>query len=143
MSYLKKLRKTKTKLTQTQVADELGVSRGSVALWESGQSKPKQNRWQDIAMIYGVTLSNIRDGLLGTHEALLEVPPNEDGDGLEHALSVSNFYLATSRLGQTLLVVAKNIGGAEKAATKKLGTVDIVVEIKYISTGLLGLEQLA
>ncbi len=54
------LRKLK-KLTQEDVAEKIGVSRQSVAKWESGESVPDLERGRKLADLLGVTLDDLTD----------------------------------------------------------------------------------
>ena len=57
---LKELRKEKN-MTQTQLATLLGVSKGTVAMWEVGQREPKFEMLKVIASIFGKTTDYILD----------------------------------------------------------------------------------
>lgn len=51
---LKAARK-KTRLTQEQVAQQLGVSIETVRSWEQGKAEPPISRVREMARLYGVT----------------------------------------------------------------------------------------
>ncbi|EKQ55499.1 MULTISPECIES: helix-turn-helix transcriptional regulator [unclassified Clostridium] len=55
---LKVLRK-RFKLSQEQVAEEINVSRQTVAKWENGESTPDINSCAALAELYDVTLDNL------------------------------------------------------------------------------------
>ena len=57
-SNLKKLRKS-ARLTQEQVAEQLNVSRQSVAKWESGESLPDIDNCIMLAKLYKVTIDDL------------------------------------------------------------------------------------
>lgn len=46
-------------LTQEDIADKLGVTRQSVAKWESGESIPDLDRCKQLADIFGVSLDDL------------------------------------------------------------------------------------
>ncbi|MBQ6960830.1 MAG: helix-turn-helix transcriptional regulator [Clostridia bacterium] len=64
----------KAKLSQKQVAFEVGVKPPTVSQWESGIKKPSRDNIVKLASIYGVTV----DYLMG----LDEKKPATGGDGL-------------------------------------------------------------
>ena len=45
--------------TQTQIALDLGVSKGTFSDWASGRSHPRMNRVQQIADYFGVSTSDL------------------------------------------------------------------------------------
>lgn len=53
-----KLRKKK-KLTQEQVAEQIGISRQALAKWENGESIPDVMNCSRLAEIYNVTVDNL------------------------------------------------------------------------------------
>ncbi|MBQ2972472.1 MAG: helix-turn-helix domain-containing protein [Ruminococcus sp.] len=55
---LKHLR-TKLSLTQEQFAEKFGVSRQTVAKWESGESLPDITKCAEVAYEYGLTLDEL------------------------------------------------------------------------------------
>ena len=57
---LYKLRKEKG-LTQSDLADKLGVSRQSVSNWEVGSVVPSTKRLKDLSHLYGVPLNYLLD----------------------------------------------------------------------------------
>lgn len=55
----------KTGLTQTQLAEKLGVTNKAVSKWETGKAKPSTNLLRKLAALYGVSLEEllkIREG---------------------------------------------------------------------------------
>lgn len=49
--------------TQTQIAHDLGVSKGTFSDWTSGRSHPRMNRVQQIAEYFGIGTSDlVEDG---------------------------------------------------------------------------------
>ena len=46
-------------LTQEDIADKLGVTRQSVAKWESGESVPDLDKCKQLADIFGVSLDDL------------------------------------------------------------------------------------
>ena len=48
-------------LTQAQMADRLGVSQSTVALWERGKTKPKVTSIPKTAEAYGVSAQEIAE----------------------------------------------------------------------------------
>ena len=69
---LKKYRVKVNNLTQQKLADALGVSRSTVAMWENGKNEPDNDMLGKIAEYFHITT----DELLGrTHEEKVEKPP--------------------------------------------------------------------
>lgn len=65
---LKKARE-KTRRTQEEVAEDVGVSRNMVNLWEAGTSFPMPEKLLPLASLYGVSI----DWVLGREESLRAV----------------------------------------------------------------------
>lgn len=55
---LKKLRMSKM-LTQADLANELGVSRATVAMWETGGTKPRADMLPKLARVFGCTIDEL------------------------------------------------------------------------------------
>lgn len=67
---LRKLRQ----LTQEEVADKIGVTRQSVAKWESGETVPDLEKCRLLADLFGVTLDDLAN-YVPDENLGLEVPP--------------------------------------------------------------------
>lgn len=52
---LKELRKNR-KITQQEIADRFGVTRGTVSNWEIGRREPDIHTLEELARFYGVSL---------------------------------------------------------------------------------------
>ena len=70
--FLKSLRIEK-KLTQEQVAEQMGVSNRSISRWETGRNLPDLSLLLELASYYGVTLQELFDGKRLPHQAEQEV----------------------------------------------------------------------
>lgn len=46
-------------LLQRQVAEALGVSMGTVAMWDTGRNKPRADMLPKIARLYGCTVDEL------------------------------------------------------------------------------------
>lgn len=46
-------------LLQRQVAEALGVSMGTVAMWDTGRNKPRADMLPKIAKLYGCTVDEL------------------------------------------------------------------------------------
>ena len=55
---IKTVRKSKN-LTQQYIANELGISRTSVAMWETGEAMPRADRLPELAKILGCTIDEL------------------------------------------------------------------------------------
>lgn len=51
-----RLARSRTDLTQKDVADHFGISRPTVAQWEAGTHRPDQDKFPELAALLGVTL---------------------------------------------------------------------------------------
>lgn len=61
MYRLNELRKNK-KITQKELADVIGVSKGAIGMYESGKRNPSLSRARTIAQYFGVALEEIEFG---------------------------------------------------------------------------------
>lgn len=55
---IKTVRESKN-LTQQYIANELGISRASVAMWETGEAMPRADRLPELARILGCTIDEL------------------------------------------------------------------------------------
>lgn len=62
----------KHKMTQEMLAEQLGVSRQTVAKWENGESTPDVVRCSELAAVFGLELADI---------ARIFLPENPEDDG--------------------------------------------------------------
>lgn len=46
-------------LTQQYIANELGISRTSVAMWEAGEAMPRADKLPELARILGCTIDEL------------------------------------------------------------------------------------
>ena len=76
MNRLKKLRKDK-KLTQTDIAKLLHVSRQSVAFYEDQTRNPKPETWKKLADFYGVSVPYLKGYMVCTRCKGYFVPMND------------------------------------------------------------------
>ena len=58
MNRLKELRKEK-KLTQEELAQEIGVSKITILRWENGERQIKPDKTQKLADLFGVSIGNL------------------------------------------------------------------------------------
>lgn len=70
---LKRLR-TKKGLTQSQLADAIGVTRPAVTQWESGWSEPKMGTIERIAEILGVRKMELIEGYAESSNGFVDIP---------------------------------------------------------------------
>jgi len=61
-------------LTQEDVADKIGVTRQSVAKWESGETMPDLEKCRRLAEFFGVTLDDLAN-YVPDENLGMEVPP--------------------------------------------------------------------
>ena len=55
---IKTVRESKN-LTQQYIANELGISRTSVAMWETGEAMPRADKLPELAKILGCTIDDL------------------------------------------------------------------------------------
>jgi len=53
------LARKKAGLLQREVADALGVSMGTVAMWDTGRNNPRADMLPKIARLYGCTIDEL------------------------------------------------------------------------------------
>ena len=58
MNRLKKLRRAK-KLTQKELAEEIGISKRTLAYWENGESQIKPEKAEKLANFFGVSIAHL------------------------------------------------------------------------------------
>ena len=58
MNRLKELRKEK-KLTQKELAKEIGISKRTLAYWENGESQIKPEKAEKLANFFGVSIAHL------------------------------------------------------------------------------------
>ena len=75
MEFSKKLvyLRTQKKLTQTQLAEKLGVTRQSVYKWESGQSYPEAMTLWEMHLLFDISLDILLDVNISLGEDTQEV----------------------------------------------------------------------
>ena len=58
MQTLKQLRKAQ-RMTQAQLAEKLGISRSSIAMWETGQAVPSISHLRQLSSIFNVSTDTL------------------------------------------------------------------------------------
>lgn len=53
-------------MTQEQLAEQLGIARSTVAMWESGEAMPRSDKLPELAKILNCSI----DELFGENEAI-------------------------------------------------------------------------
>ena len=68
-------------LTQTEVAQALGLTQGAVSLWERGEGKPAIDKIQLLADMYKVTVQDIVEAITSAaHTTILDNKEGLDND---------------------------------------------------------------
>lgn len=70
---LKTLRKQHN-LTQSQLAKKLYIGQTAVSAWESGRSTPPTDKLQEIADLYGISMSELLDNTSNTGATGIKIP---------------------------------------------------------------------
>ena len=47
------------KMTQDQLASEIGVARSTIAMWESGEAMPRADKLPELARILGCSIDDL------------------------------------------------------------------------------------
>lgn len=99
---LKKYRVKVNNLTQQKLADALGVSRSTVAMWENGKNEPDNDMLGKIAEYFHITT----DELLGrTHEEKVEKPPISALDQKKQLVSSKMDNLNESQISRIIAYI--------------------------------------
>lgn len=102
---IKRLRK-EAKLTQEQLADQLGVARSTVTQWERGWSQPRMGKVQKLAEVLGTTPSTIVEGAYplpgGKKDDSLTSASNADGTALVNESSTGATLASTTPVNATV-----------------------------------------
>ena len=102
MNRLKELRKEK-KLTQEELASEIGVSKITILRWENGERQIKPDKAQALADYFGVSVGY----LLGYDVVLKSIENKTDGDDLlsvlNHRRKMEKQIIIFLKNGETLL----------------------------------------
>ena len=112
MNRLKELRKEK-KLTQTELADEIGVTKLSISNWERGERDIKFDKAQQLADFFGVSVGYLlgfesnQDGCLG--ELLEEIKEIR-----QYACLVAGFNQVFIPENEVISVIEKHIKSLKK-----------------------------
>jgi transcriptional regulator with XRE-family HTH domain len=88
MEFSKKLvyLRTQKKLTQTQLAERLGVTRQSVYKWESGQSYPEAMTLWEMHLLFDISLDILLDASVSLGEA---DTPKETEEVVEESVQIT------------------------------------------------------
>ncbi|ALA29649.1 TPA: helix-turn-helix transcriptional regulator [Streptococcus suis] len=133
MNRLKELRKEK-KLTQEELASEIGVSKITILRWENGERQIKPDKAQKLADYFGVHIGYLLGYSLSRENMLVALGPytvDEDGDedfdydvytALSDVLGVDNL----EKIKNTVSVELNNSFGHyfEEAELWKIGITD-------------------
>lgn len=79
-----KCRKDK-KMTQQELADQLGVTDKSVSKWENGKCLPNVSLYKELCDILGITLNEFFAGERIKDEEFKEIADNNLLNALEHS----------------------------------------------------------
>lgn len=112
MNRLKKLRQEK-KLTQTELADEIGVTKLSISNWENEKHDIKSDKAQQLADYFGVSvgyLLGLESSQGGSLVALLE----EIKEIKQYACMVAGFNQVFIPESEVISVIEKHIKSLKK-----------------------------
>ena len=110
-SRVKALRKSR-KLTQDELANALGVTKGTVSVWERNGRKPDFQTLEDICTFFDVNLGYL---ICADSTQTLTMLPN-DLDENPEAVRLKNLEFKLSQLSEkSLLIVEVTINAAYKA----------------------------
>ncbi len=88
--------RTRTKLSQEELAEQLGVSRQAVSRWECGDNVPEPAKLLLLARIFGVTTDWLLDDTLGEPEPAQEEPAGrtQTPDSEPNPTTQNHYYAA-------------------------------------------------
>lgn len=46
-------------MSQQELADKIGVARSAVAMWETGQSKPRYDKLSEMSQLFGCSIEEL------------------------------------------------------------------------------------
>lgn len=97
MTYSKRIKAHRLSLgmTEGQYAEKIGVSRGSIQQWESGETAPKRTRQGEVARFMGITVAQLmseNDGIEPGPAIGGRVPLLSDVQAGEFVEYVDNFH---------------------------------------------------
>ena len=102
--YIYKLRKD-AGLSQTQLAEKLGVSDKAVSKWENGKAKPHVDILKKLAVILGAPIEEILDMPIETHEKQITKIVITGGPCAGKTTGMSWIQNAFTELGYTVLFI--------------------------------------
>lgn len=128
-SRLKKLREERN-ISQTQLAEDLGVTKGTISVWERGIRKPDFDKMEKIAAYFDTTLQFLlgNDDNRSPSQASDETAAKWEMDDEEEILN--EFMKKFVRLGsssQSIIKAAINQAYKEDLANDRLQPEDIYV----------------
>lgn len=128
-SRLKKLREERN-ISQTQLAEDLGVTKGTISVWERGIRKPDFDKMEKIAAYFDTTLQFLlgNDDNRSPSQASDETAAKWEMDDEEEILN--EFMKRFVRLGsssQSIIKAAINQAYKEDLANDRLQPEDIYV----------------
>ena len=107
MNRLKELRKEK-KLTQKELAEEIGISKRTLAYWENGESQIKPEKAEKLANFFGVSIAH----LLGYEDNDFKNETNIKADVLDEALKKLHAIMVLAESSESPNLVEFGIGTA-------------------------------
>lgn len=92
-------------LSQTEVAEELGVTRQAVSRWEGGRAWPSAENLVALSRLYGVTVEEmVQGGAAKEMEVVSEESPKEAGNAPGTDKSTVSMSLMSKRMVIVILV---------------------------------------
>ena len=106
--------RTKSGMTQEQLAEKMGVSRQAISKWESGMSIPELSKLKTLANLYQVTLDELMDEK-PLEENVVDVEEKnknlENDDKAYKSLKITNLIQSAAMvmLGAAVIVLSFNL----------------------------------
>ena len=107
MNRLKELKKKK-KLTQKELAEEIGISKRTLAYWENGESQIKPEKAEKLANFFGVSIAH----LLGYEDNDFKNETNIKAAVLDEALKKLHAIMVLAESSESPNLVEFGIGTA-------------------------------
>lgn len=118
MFRLKELRTEKLQMSQQKLASLLGVSRSTIAMWETGASEPSNDMLIKLSAIFGVST----DYIIGNDSPAAETTNTAENNTVtldEEAMEIMDFLRSRPEM-KVLFSVSKNATSEDILTTVKI-----------------------
>lgn len=103
-NYLYELRK-KAELSQTELAEQLGVTNKAISKWENGKAKPSTETLRKLASLFGISVDTLLENKKGSHTVEITTIVITGGPCAGKTTAMSWIQNNFKKLGYTVLFV--------------------------------------